>query len=529
MGAKKEYYNVIKEVYSNFFRFLRNKYYNFKDDFMKKYLYLLAFLILSVFVTCPTISYAHFNSAYLRSYDEFDHYNENWMSNIADDTKLSELSIPGTHDTMSNGPGGDIVQTQGLSLPEQLKVGIRYLDIRARAIDNVLTIHHGPVYLNKNFGDVLNYIKDFLNYHPSEMIIMRVKQEYSEVSNTEFKRIFNKYLNNDCYKNLFYSGEKKNPSLKEIRNKIVVMYDSFYPDIGINYHNSFIQDNYKLNTNWDLYSKWISIKDHLNKTNQDAGKEIFINYLSGSTGSFPYFVASGHSSPGSHAPRLATGLTHPGWSDTYPDFPRVDWFLGIATIAFEGTNILTADYIKEKSVSHTGIIVADFPGYGLIDKIIRANHSHQKYNAPIANGTYQIMTYLDNNKVVDLTGKDKGNQILLWENHGGSNQKWKFVYDPLEEAYQIFTVDNTRDILAWNRYLDSNQVFGTENLRYPEHYWLLDKVDGGYIIRSKADCNKVLDVDGYYPNQGTNIKINKLHSATSPQRFAQYFKVIPCD
>lgn len=496
---------------------------------MEKYLSLFVFLLFGSFIMSPTISYAHFNSAYLRSYGEFDHTNENWMRSIADDTKLSELSIPGTHDTMSNGPGGDIVKTQGLSLSEQLKVGIRYLDIRARAIDNVLTIHHGPVYLNKNFGDVLNYIQEFLKYHSSETVIMRVKQEYSEINSEEFKNIFNKYINKDCYKNLFYSAGNKNPSLKEIRGKVVVMYDSFDPGIGINYYNSSIQDNYKLNTNWDLYSKWISIKDYLNKANQNGGKDIFINYLSGSIGSFPYFVASGHSSPGSHAPRLATGLTHPGWAGTYPDFPRVNWFLGIATIAFEGTNILTADYIKENNISHTGIIVADFPGYGLIDTIIRANDSHKKSNAQIENGTYQITPFLDNNKVVDLTGKDNNKQILIWENHRGNNQKWNFVYDSFEEAYQIFTVDNTGDILAWNRYLNSNQVFGTENLHYPEHYWLLDKVDGGYIIRSKADSNKVLDVDGYYPDQGTNIKMNELHPTTSPQRFAQYFKLIPCD
>ena len=58
------------------------------------------------------------------------------MSNLPDDLILSDMSIPGTHDTMTSHslkcvmtPG---CNTQNWQLEDQLKNGIRFLDIRLR-------------------------------------------------------------------------------------------------------------------------------------------------------------------------------------------------------------------------------------------------------------------------------------------------------------------------------------------------------------------------------------------------------------
>ncbi|WP_242069730.1 hypothetical protein [Paenibacillus dendritiformis] len=162
-----------------------------------------------------------------------------------------------------------------------------------------------------------------------------------------------------------------------MRGKIVILRNVAGSSIGIDYAHQFdIQDNYNVSTNWDLYQKWMDVKKQLQKANESrlkGSQTKFINYLSGGNIAYPYFVASGHSSPGTSAPRLATGLTTPGWSDSYPDFPRTDCFIGICTIAFEGMNVLTTDYIATHNVEYTGIVAADFPGKGLIENIIRAN------------------------------------------------------------------------------------------------------------------------------------------------------------
>src|SRR6266540_4907287 len=70
-----------------------------------------------------------------------------WMRWVPDSTPLSILSIPGTHDTMAH-YGGPLVQTQSLPLREQLRAGIRSLDIRARHVEDTFLIYHGFIYQN---------------------------------------------------------------------------------------------------------------------------------------------------------------------------------------------------------------------------------------------------------------------------------------------------------------------------------------------------------------------------------------------
>ena len=60
--------------------------------------------------------------------------NPNWMSVLPDSVRLSELSLPGTHETMSLF-GTDSVKNQTMTLPLQLESGIRVLDIRCAIVE----------------------------------------------------------------------------------------------------------------------------------------------------------------------------------------------------------------------------------------------------------------------------------------------------------------------------------------------------------------------------------------------------------
>ena len=145
-----------------------------------------------------------------------------------------------------------------------------------------------------------------------------------------------------------------------------------------------------------------------------------MNYLSGANGSFPYFVVSGHSSPGTSAPRLSTGLTTPVWKDSYPDFPRVDCFIGICTIAFEGTNILTANYIANSSYgsSIVGMVMTDFPGKRFVENIIRLNNGED----------YRELRDGRTGKCLDFSGMKpaNGKQVILQDCAGVARQKWSY-------------------------------------------------------------------------------------------------------
>lgn len=198
---------------------------------------------------------------------------------------------------------------------------------------------------------------------------MRIKQENSKYSDIEFHQKLKEY-ENKYFKYFWqnYDNYTSNPKLGDVRGKIVVFNDVFASNVGLSYRNTDKQDNYNIDTNWSLYYKWEDIKNHLDKARNGDINKIYINYLSASGGSFPYFVASGQSSPEMSAPRLATGLVGPAFNGWYPDFPRGP----LNDILFEGTNILTTSNINNNQ-GRVGIIVADFPGSGLINSIISKN------------------------------------------------------------------------------------------------------------------------------------------------------------
>ena len=69
------------------------------------------------------------------------------MQTLNSGIPIRQLSIIGTHNSMSTGVWGDAFQTQSNSLFNQMKMGIRALDIRCRHINNGFSIHDRFIYL----------------------------------------------------------------------------------------------------------------------------------------------------------------------------------------------------------------------------------------------------------------------------------------------------------------------------------------------------------------------------------------------
>jgi 1-phosphatidylinositol phosphodiesterase len=230
--------------------------------------------------------------------------------------------------------------------------------------------------LNKNFGDFLNSVESFLTAHPSETVLFRLKEEYEpEKVTRSLRKTLEYYLLK--YKPNYLKTTLLSVSLGEARGKFIIFTDNTeFEGLGIKYNRAKIQDDYHLKTNWDLYEKWEKIKSHLEAAVDGDQSSFYINFLTGSGGSFPYFVASGHMSPQTSAARLSTGQLNI-FSSNYPEFPRGSCVLGICSILFEGMNILTRNWVyykNEKKYKRTvGIIVADFPGDSLIHVVINNN------------------------------------------------------------------------------------------------------------------------------------------------------------
>lgn len=100
-----------------------------------------------------------------------------WMGDIPDDVAVTMLSIAGTHDSCCvHGPLG-LGKTQNLDLPDQLRAGIRFLDIRLAHHQDNLCVHHNVVCTEQSYTNVLTICTDFLTQYPSEIIVMSVKDE----------------------------------------------------------------------------------------------------------------------------------------------------------------------------------------------------------------------------------------------------------------------------------------------------------------------------------------------------------------
>ncbi|PEA01355.1 binary toxin-like calcium binding domain-containing protein [Bacillus cereus] len=129
-------------------------------------------------------------------------------------------------------------------------------------------------------------------------------------------------------------------------------------------------------------------------------------------------------------------------------------------------------------------------------------------NGEISNGTYQIVSALNNSSVVDMDPGTKN--VHLWQNGNGNNQKWRLVYNPTKSAYQLKSVTDENFTLSWNFSGGYNNVFAKHSYSstLDEHYWIIeDAGDGYFYLKNKKDPKKVLDVSGGSSANGTNMII----------------------
>jgi hypothetical protein len=298
--------------------------------------------------------------------------NPDWMRSLPDTTGLAAISIPGTHETMSI-HGGAWTQTQenygdsAATLTAQLTAGIRMIDIRARVnTGNTFTIHHGATYQNANFDDVLTKLAAFLAAHPGETVVMRLKQECTgELGSCTdasgqlgFADIFDRYA--AARPGLFWSPSVSRtagaatPSLGAIRGKVVLAVLNG-PRGGVlgryglaqfagwdDGSSTYVQDEYNVPNIGAIATKRDQVRRFLDATSAADPSLMYVNFASGaSLFAQPQEVAGG-----------AWGV--------------------------QGVNPFLLTYLNEGPEVHTpvvrtGMLMLDFPGGGLINRIIAVN------------------------------------------------------------------------------------------------------------------------------------------------------------
>lgn len=160
---------------------------------------------------------------------------DSWLAHLPDAVPLTALTIPGTHDSCCQNPayGTEWSHTQNWGIPQQLTEGVRFLDIRCNGLAGTaseLGIYHSSWYQYIRLQDVLDQCLAFLAAHPSETVVMRLRNENAggqALSDTEFCRRFNYYLDDLGYRPAFHFYGW--PALGAARGKIVLLADFGFP------------------------------------------------------------------------------------------------------------------------------------------------------------------------------------------------------------------------------------------------------------------------------------------------------------
>lgn len=156
---------------------------------------------------------------------------ESWMSKHRNETPLSALSIPGTHNSPTHHKALPSVRCQAVSVKDQLNNGVRFLDIRVQpespddpSKDGLILVHSAfPVSLTgtKYFRDLINTVFAFLNDNPTETIIISLKREgVGRSTDQQLSKILKDHYANDPNR---WFTENRIPILGETRSKVVLL------------------------------------------------------------------------------------------------------------------------------------------------------------------------------------------------------------------------------------------------------------------------------------------------------------------
>lgn len=232
-----------------------------------------------------------------------------WMNNVDGSLTLSELAIPGTHDSATQYVQlGFFSKCQAKDIRGQLDAGFRYLDIRLGADGDRLKLMHGftscktgpmPWSPSLYLDDVLEQCYAFLKDHPSETILFAVKQEHGSERVGQFQALLNGYL--EQRRDMWLLTDTM-PTLDEARGKLVLLRrymdeGSFGLESGLPlvWEDQGGHDNFALNTvshdngsytlwvqdrfEYDAAHKWTAFLGGM-RTAPGTSEECYLNFLS---------------------------------------------------------------------------------------------------------------------------------------------------------------------------------------------------------------------------------------------------------
>ncbi len=185
------------------------------------------------------------NGHYFKSSDDIRDYDNNgWMSCIKDDTLITDIVMPGSHDAGSCSINW-LGRTQGYSIAEQLSMGARYFDLRVNKTDDGYYLYH-EMFDGEEFTSALSAIRDFIKANTSELLILDF-QHFKGGSERDVVRMLEQTLVSDgtAVKSTSDSSELEfisSLTIGEARGKCVILFGG-NENIVSNYDYIFGRNN----------------------------------------------------------------------------------------------------------------------------------------------------------------------------------------------------------------------------------------------------------------------------------------------
>ncbi len=182
-----------------------------------------------------------------------------WMARLDDSTPINQLSIPGTHDSGATHSIGDVAgKCQSLSIEEQLKIGVRFLDIRLQLVGDDFRVVHSFVDQGADFDDTLEDIVEFIEENPTEFLFISIKKDAdSKHPDGDFAKL----LEEELREYHIISESTALPStVGEARGKIYIIsryegstmgipaYDGWQDSTSFELGELYVQDNYAVDS-----------------------------------------------------------------------------------------------------------------------------------------------------------------------------------------------------------------------------------------------------------------------------------------
>ena len=414
-----------------------------------------------------------------KAYNDSSHpsiYNPSWMQSIPDSTRLSQMTIPGTHNSLAL-HGICCARTQSWSLPEQMKAGLRYFDIRLRLYNNTLRAFHAFVDQKDTFDIILSYVLRFLEENPSESIILQIIKEHKDKNCTKkISELYNEYIQNITDKIIEYQYKDNiEITMGEMRGKILVI--KIFGGSTKYYPGFLIQNNWSVNSRFSINEKKRKIKENFHRalffTNNN---KIFLNYLSSSS----------------------------------------DYALMTPYSAAKKCNKIALRY-----QGRLGIVLMDYPGELLIKHLIEQNLllNNNKNNlidkTTIKNGDLVYIIHNDTQKYLNIDMNNiKNNEIYCGKNAIGLTIKHK-----LDNINRDYFMENDDIILV-----------GRNNFQYEfkitDIYNSEDKIiyDKSFFKLQIGQGDEIKFLENKYENKNNN-KQYLFNITKKPNNFASYFTI----